>query len=563
VRWPRLILAAYCLLAPACLKVPGPDPTAPEPATEAAPPAVLWPGSDPGSLYEVGEVRGFRIEQGTQLIAKSWGRYVGLDAAGLHVFETRIELHAPGVEPVRSVGRLRLDERGALVDGFERSRVVELNFKREGDVLTISDGTRSDEIAFDDDTAYIARGAVLHTELMYGLRRLVEGALDWRVVSLSGGPPFAWSAEVVRFPAQPGGSATVHTNLGERVTLERGRLMELKTDEAAQLVVPMREAVWPEWTIASPQRLVYTPPPGAKFDIKPLEIDGGRDEPTLAAELLVPHGRATPRPAVLFLSRMAGEDRHGIVGPPSTDMGTHEIHDALAEAGFVVLRFDERGVGGSEEGAASYAGQLQDARRAYATLLLQESVDPDRVIVVGHGEGALRALALGAQEGERLAGLALLASPGRRYQQLLRFQAEGRLADAPPKLREGALKEQEEMVAAMLAGSPPPELAAHAQWLTEIFAVNPPKLLSQVRARLLLVQGGKDFEVDPTVDLDLLIKAASKHSVTHKVARYPMLDHLMKVEPGESRAERYRVKRNVDPTFLADLVRWAKAVTPS
>ena len=548
-----------------CLRVPVADATAPAldaPSEQSTGPVVLWPGRDPGTLYPKGEIRGFRIEQGGQLIGRSWGRYVGADADGHHVFETRIELLPPSMDPVRSEGRLVIDADGDLVTGYERSGVAELSFVRDGEKLTISDGTVEDELQFADGTAYLAHGALLHTEMMFGLRRLVAGELSWRVVSLSGGPPFEWSAEVEVAAEHPGQTTILLTNLGERITLLDGRLIELETTGAAQRVVQQVSPSWPSWTIEPPKRLVYTLPADATFRIESLEIEGREGEPTLAGELLLPQvTEPGPGPAVLFLARMAGEDRYGFSGPPAADIGSHEIHDALAQAGFVVLRFDERGSGRSEPATASYDGQLHDARRAYAALLLHAAVDPTKVIVIGHGEGALRALTIGATEGEHLAGIALLASPGRRYAEILRYQAEVRLAGAPPLLRTRALEAQETMISALLAGETPPELAQHAQWLREIFAVNPSRLVSRLRAPLLLVQGDKDFEVDAQRDLATLVRAAKKHKIKHRVARYPELDHLLKHETGISKPERYRQDRRVDADFIADLVAWARGVT--
>lgn len=566
IRVAALKSVAACLpwLLPACLKVPVVDASTELAAPPATPPsAVLWEGRPPGELYAAGEVRGFRIEQGGQLIARSWGRYVGRDEAGYHRFETRIELLPPGMEPVRSEGLVRVDEQGDLVGGYERSPAVELRFSRQGDALSISDGSHTDDVAFDDGTAFVAHGALLHTELMLGMRRMAAGELSWRVVPLSGGPPFSWTAVVDTAPTEPGLPATIVTNLGERITVDDGRIIELVTEDAAQRVTPVRDPTWPAWTVEPPPTLSYRPPSDATFTITPLSIEGTPDEPTLAAELAVPPTATdkTPAPAVIFLPRMAGEDRHGFSGPPAADIGSHEIQDALAQAGFVVLRYDERGVGQSEAGAASYDAQVRDARRAYAMLLIQPIVDPARVIVIGHGEGALRALAIGAAEGKHLAGVALLASPGRRYPEVLRYQAQIRLAGSPPEIRRRALEEQDTMVAALVAGEPPPELAAHATWLSEIFAVNPERLIGRQRAPLLLVQGGKDFEVDPEADLGALISAAKRLRVKHRVARYPELDHLLKPEPGVSKPERYREDRRVDPKFLADLVAWARNVT--
>jgi len=359
-----------------------------------------------------------------------------------------------------------------------------------------------------------------------------------------------------------GGQATIRTNLGERITLEGGRLLALEAEGAAQRVVPERVPSWPEWSIEAPEQLVYTPPPNATFSIEPIEIEGRGEEPTLAAEVLVPDGaQSDPRPGVVFLSRMAGEDRYGFSSPPPVDIGSHEIHDALAQAGFVVLRFDERGTGASEAATASFEQQVADARRAYAMLVVQPAVDPDRVVVIGHGEGGLRALALSAQEGEHLSGVALLASPGRRYADVLRDQAEHRLAGAHPEVRRRAIEEQEQMLVDLRAGKPPPELAMHAQWLSEILALDPKKLMAQQRVPVLIVQGGKDFEVDPKADARALVRAAKKARVKHELRQYPELDHLLKPEPEVSNPERYLEDRRVDAQVIEDLVDWTRRVT--
>src|SRR5690606_31108782 len=91
---------------------------------------------------------------------------------------------------------------------------------------------------------------------------------------------------------------------------------------------------------------------------------------------------------------------------------------------------------------------------------------------------------------------------------------------------------------------------------------DPRLLIPKLRARLFLAQPGKDFEVDPEVDLEALVTAARDAKRPYQVARYPELDHLFKPEPGESSPARYlEPGREVDPGFLADLVKWARETT--
>jgi len=267
---------------------------------------------------------------------------------------------------------------------------------------------------------------------------------------------------------------------------------------------------------------------------------------------------------VLWVSGTGREDRYGFAGPPPVDLGSHEITDALARSGLVVLRFDERGRGKSEAGPMTFSAQLEDLRRAYRTLVVQPEVDPDRVLLIAHGEGGLRALSLAAQQGSGVAGVALLASPGRPYLEVLRTQGAAALANVPPKLRARARQQQEEMLERLQAGEVPPELQDHAGWLQEVLEVDPARMIARVEGPLWLAQGGKDFEVDPSVDPQVLLTASRKRGKGRAaiLKRYEALDHLFKPEPGRSHPGRYREPgRAVDSGFLDDLTAWAVDVT--
>lgn len=551
-----------------CIKPPpAADPDAPpgDRTSRRDGPVIAWEGAGPGELYDVGEVRGFEIHQGGMLVGRSWGRYVGREGKA-HIFETRIELLPPGGDPLRSEGRIVVDDAGRLVSGFERSVAAELTFTVDDGAVVLTDGQRTDEIGYTPeryDTAYMSHGALLHQELMFGLRRIGEDPMSWRIVSLSGSPPVEWEGELVTVPTASDDPYRLRTSLGEEITLLGGRILEIEARSAAQKVIAMKGQVpWPSWKVPAPTKLAYTMPPDARFQRREVELAGQPTDPRLYGELLVPLGAEDPRPGVLFLGRMAGEDRYGIAGPPPVDLGSHEIHDALAAAGFCVLRFDERGIGRSEPSEDNtYAAQVEDARRAYRTLIVQEQVDPDRIVVIGHGEGGLRALALGVQYGDDIDGLALLAAPGRPYAEVMQYQAELRLAGAPPKLRDDARREQARLMADLLAGKTPPELAAQAPWLHEALAQKPAQMIGRVKARVFVAQGGKDFEVDPDVDPLKLTTAAKRSKVRHELHRYPDLDHLFKPEPQTSTPSRYLEVREVDRRFLDDLIAFAKKAT--
>lgn len=547
-----LVLSIGCLTPP-----PAGDAARPDDATARGEAEVLWEGRAPGAVYDAGEVRTFEIRQAGHRIGRSWGRYVGPveGEPAHHRFETRIELEIPGRPPVRSAGELVLDEHGHLVRGFERSSAAELLFERRGDTLHITDGTQVDELGYDPDTheiAVMAHSAILHEELMLALRKIRRGTLTFRLLSLSGSAPIEWQADVERM----GDGIHLRTSLGEDVTFVSGRIVEVRVPSADLQIEPV-DAPWPSWEIEGPARLTYTKPEGAAFDLREVELPGRDGEPALAGEVLVPTTGTGPFPAALWISSTGREDRYGFAGPPPVDLGSHEITDALANAGFVVLRFDERGRGKSEAAESTFLGQVEDARRGLRTLLVQEEVDPDRVIVLGHGEGGLRALHVAAGT-PGIRGVALLAVPGRPYGEVFRQQAEAALRELPPALQKDARQQQKLMVEAIVERAEvPPELEPQKKWIVEMLAQKPDRLVAQIAAPLLIAQGGKDFEVDPKADVAALVRAAKQHGKRHEVRRYPDLDHLFKKEPGQSLPSRYLEDRRVDTRFIADLVAWA------
>ncbi len=130
---------------------------------------------------------------------------------------------------------------------------------------------------------------------------------------------------------------------------------------------------------------------------------------TIAGTLSLPAGEQT-RPAVLMIVGNGPHTRDQLISntPMFKLLGDH-----LAALGLVVLRTDARGYGGST-GPADWeqyttADRIEDNRAAVEFLRRQPGVDAQRLVVLGHSEGALIAAALSA--GSPDVALAILLSP--------------------------------------------------------------------------------------------------------------------------------------------------------
>jgi pimeloyl-ACP methyl ester carboxylesterase len=328
-------------------------------------------------------------------------------------------------------------------------------------------------------------------------------------------------------------------------------------------------------SLSATPRPRYQPP--HDVELIPIEIPGTGDKPSLAGELVLAagsHSEAAPvrHPAVLFIAGAGPQDRHGIVPDSSVDIGSHELHDALAAAGFVVLRVDDRGVGGSSIGddpTPGFLGLVDDARRALAALAAQPMVDPNRILLIGHGEGALVA-SIVASEGVRaagrkraIAGLILLAGPGRNLRELIYDEIRTTLEGHRDGEIRTAVDRARRVHDAALANEELPASSEGArQWMIEAFAEDPLARLAKVRAPVLALQGNKDFQVSPIRDFEPIRAQLEQHGTKGSAAELlPEIDHLFKPEAGISTPGHYAdLRRRVDPAVLERVTSWSLAI---
>lgn len=513
---------------------------------------VLWAAKAPGELYKVGEVRGFEYRQNGQVVGRSFGRYEGeveVEGRTLYKFAARIERvvdrSAPGgadLPDLRGMSEILLDEAGHLVSGFERSSSAELRFevvdgelKAEAFTGVPRDETWSTPV--DESAAFMGYMTAFYEELTLATRKLVHGEQSWPLISLSTAQVDAWTGTA----SLNSEGIKLRTSLGERISFVDGRIVFAEVPDIELELRPMVEPRWPDWVIEAPKRMTYQPRAGA-FVFRELDLPGKSGEPRLAGELVLPaKSTGAPMPAVLFLAGSASADRHGFAGPPAVDLGSHEITDALSTAGFAVLRYDARGVGDSAFGPTSWKGQVEDARRALRTLLVQPEVDPDRVIIVGHGEGGWRALKLAIEYKKSVAGVVLLGTPGRSYKRII-----------------GAT--QPKLLAALENGSALPEvLEGNRAWYAEIIEERPEALLALGECPIWVAHGNVDFEFDAETETTELSRAANEAKRMLEVQRFEGLDHLFKPGKPGSDIRAYLEVRHVDIKFLEALVAWSKA----
>lgn len=143
-------------------------------------------------------------------------------------------------------------------------------------------------------------------------------------------------------------------------------------------------------TVAAAPERPQTPVPPFPYVAQDVTFANPGAGITLAGTLTLPQGTG-PFPAVVLITGSGEQDRD------ETIQGHKPFAvwaDALTRRGVAVLRYDDRGVGGSgggsmEETTADFA---TDARAAMEFLRGRPEIDPARIGLMGHSEGSNAAL---------------------------------------------------------------------------------------------------------------------------------------------------------------------------
>lgn len=228
-------------------------------------------------------------------------------------------------------------------------------------------------------------------------------------------------------------------------------------------------------------------------------------------------------PAVILLSGAGADDRDGMVGGVPI-LG--QLAGALADAGFLAVRFDKRGYGqsGGRAESATLADHAEDALAVVRWLEERRDVDRNRIALLGHNEGAWTAFITANRE-RRIAGVIAIAAPSTTGAERV-LEQQRHLLDqlsAAPADTVAKIELQKRINSAVLTGRGwegiPPDMRKQADtpWFQSLLAFDPAKVIDDVRQPLLFVHGELDAEV-PVSHVDRLAELARSEGRSRSIA---------------------------------------------
>ena len=276
-------------------------------------------------------------------------------------------------------------------------------------------------------------------------------------------------------------------------------------------------------------------------------------------------------PAVVLVSGSGPTDRDEFVaGIPIFA----QLANALADAGYLVVRYDERGAGqsGGRQESATIEEFAVDARAVVAYLMKRRDVDPKRISLVGYGEGGWIALVVAARE-QKIAAIGLIATPSTTGTELVleqqRLMFEGN--STSPAVQQSAIEQQKKILEAVVTGkgwenfNPDMRKRVDTPLYRSFLMFEPAQVIVKVRQPMLVVQPMLDREVPAYHGEQLAQLARSRpRARATEFVQLAGVNHLLaRAATGEVAEYGTLTQRSISPAATLELTSWlAKALIP-
>ena len=325
------------------------------------------------------------------------------------------------------------------------------------------------------------------------------------------------------------------------------------------------------------------PKPPFNYRVEEVSFVNEKEGNTLTGTLTVPAGDG-PFPAMVLVSGSGQQNR-------DEELMNHRpfwvIADYCARHGIAVLRYDDRGVGGStgEVENATSMDFSYDAEAAFDFLCKQKNINALQVGILGHSEGGIINFMVSARRPEvaflvSLAGPAVNGMEVLKEQQVAILRASGMTEEAVQfsgnanaqlfEIIEASnnREEAETLLRQLLKGwgyneelteQTIRELAT--PWMYYFMKYDPKEAIVKTNCPALLLNGSKDLQVLATQNLPAYERIIAEHGKTNLTLReLPDLNHLFQHCETGSPNEYFTIDETISPEVLEMIVEFVKSI---
>ena len=325
------------------------------------------------------------------------------------------------------------------------------------------------------------------------------------------------------------------------------------------------------------------PQPPFNYRAEEVTFTNKKEGNTLAGTLTIPEGDG-PFPALVLVSGSGQQNR-------DEELMNHRpfwvIADYLSRRGVAVLRYDDRGMGGStgEVLNATSMDFSYDAEAAFNFLLNRKEINASQVGILGHSEGGIINFMV-AERRPEVAFLVSLAGPAvngievLKEQQAAILRAQGMTeemvqfsgnanaqmfdiieasndrVEADTLLRQllkgwGYNEELTEQTVGQMA----------SPWMYYFLKYDPTDAIVKTNCPALLLNGSKDLQVLASQNLPAYEKIIAEHGKTNLTLReMPDLNHLFQHSETGSPTEYVEIEETISPEVLEAIVEFVKGI---
>lgn len=307
------------------------------------------------------------------------------------------------------------------------------------------------------------------------------------------------------------------------------------------------------------------------------EVTFSHDNITLTGTLTTPSWGSTRHPAVVLVSGSGAQNRdEEILGHRPFAV----IADHLTRSGIAVLRYDDRGVGGSSPGKSTDTtiDFATDAEAALDFLCSRNDINADHIGIIGHSEGGTIAMIVAAKRQDDVDFIVSLAGGAVKGKEILisqnfkQYELSGHTPTSDEASQIQAIfdaidttTDTDSLTQKLRTIMTHPGSISTGQdierkikvmtspWYTAFVRFDPNPTMQQVECPVFAINGEWDFQVDA----DSNLKAIASAIPTSTIKLYPRLNHMLQESPSLIESINYgAISQTISPQVLTDISAW-------